>query len=316
MRRFVRFFPVFFIILFSCQKVGNPGEEQMPHLKELEQFARVISDTNLFPPVINPEYVAAHLDRVLVLDLRSSKDFDLGHIQGARNIKQSDMVNFLSFKVHPASYDDIVLVSQCGQGAVFASTILQLLGYNNVFALKYGIAGWNKSFSFYYKPIEYDGLDNYWESGKQHNVKTYSIDPSMFKQRDWKKRASKILAHSVKDFLIRADSALAQREKYTIIDYRSASVYERIHVKGAINYDVSQGFDNSRLLSLIPPDKPVIVYSCHPYNAISLMAYLRLLGYRSFAFSYGFHLLLHQRAGKPFDPRIDFKQLPVVTKAK
>ena len=312
------YFWVIFLLfgLWACQK---PSEEE-DHLyspSSLRQFERVLSDTNVFPPVINPHYVELHRDKMLILDLRSKDEFEHGHIEYARYIQQSDLVNYLNFVVHPSSYEDIVLVSQCGQGAVFSATLLQLLGYKNVFALRYGMAGWNKSFSFYYQPIKYDGLENYWESGKQHSVKTYEVDTSKFVSVDWEKRVSLLLRHSVKDFLVRADTILESGQKITILDYRPSDVYEMIHLKGAVNFDASEPFDNGKLLSLIPQtDDPVVIYSCHPYNAISLMAYLRLLGYNAYALSYGFHELLHSKIGKPFDPQKDFLELPVVIDAK
>ena len=306
------------LVVFSCQKtMDEHTSEQLLDLSSLDRFARVLSDTNLYPPVITPEYIYHHLDKSLVLDLRAQEEFKHAHIANSRNVKQSDLFNFLSFAVHPASFDDIVLVSQCGQGAVFAATLLQLLGYNNVFALSYGMAGWNKSFSNYYQPIKYKNeLDNYWQSGRQHSVVRYQVDTSKFSGVDWKQRGSMLLQHSVKDFLVRADSIVQDKNNFVILDYRPASAYEMIHLKGAVNLDASKDFNNYDLLSIVPTDRPVVIYSCHPYKAIALMAYLRLLGYDAYALSYGFHELLHQKVGKPFEPLKEFKQLPVIIDAK
>ncbi len=314
-----RYLLIFFlsITVVSCNKEGVVGDSSHLNNKAaLANFVEVLADTNNFPPVITPEYVYLNGEKTLFLDMRPDDEYKLGHIDNSRNVGQGELLHFFKYVVHPSSYEDVVLVSQCGQGAVYAASLLQLIGYHNVYALRYGMAGWNKSFSFYYHPVKYQDNDEYWESGSGPKPKQIVVDMEKFSGIDWRSRVASLLSHSVKDFLIQLDDIFRDPDKYVILDYRAQDVYQKVHLKGSINFPSDRPFDNDYLLSLLPENKPVVVYSCHPYNAISLMAYLRLLGYDAYALSYGFHELLHQRAGKPFEPKDDFKQLPVISAVK
>ena len=47
--------------------------------------------------------------------------------------------------IKPFEFDRIVLVSNDGQHASYTTSLLRLMGYGNVYALRWGMSGWNKS---------------------------------------------------------------------------------------------------------------------------------------------------------------------------
>ena len=44
-------------------------------------------------------------------------------------------------------YNKVILVCYTGQTTSYSAAILQLLGYNNIYVLEWGMCGWNKKFS-------------------------------------------------------------------------------------------------------------------------------------------------------------------------
>ena len=46
--------------------------------------------------------------------------------------------------IKPFEYDRIILVSEDGQQASYTTCLLRLMGYGNVFAMRWGMSSWNK----------------------------------------------------------------------------------------------------------------------------------------------------------------------------
>ena len=90
---------------------------------------------------IDPEWVAQHLDRLHVVDVRSAAEFngELGHVPGARLIPLDEL------RARAAEVKDdkpVVLVCQTGKRSAMATVILRAAGLTRVANLAGGMVRW------------------------------------------------------------------------------------------------------------------------------------------------------------------------------
>ena len=81
------------------------------------------------------------------MDIRSATDFTtVGHIQGAVNVAVGDLVNYYKNN-NLSAKAKVVLVCYSGQTAGWATGLLRMLGYNNVYDMKWGMSSWSANCS-------------------------------------------------------------------------------------------------------------------------------------------------------------------------
>lgn len=83
-------------------------------------------------------------DNALVVDLRPAGDFDKGHIPGAKNVLMSQF-DPENKKLAPAKSLPVVLVCKDGQASGGAAKRLKKAGFEQVYVLDGGIAGWQQA---------------------------------------------------------------------------------------------------------------------------------------------------------------------------
>jgi rhodanese-related sulfurtransferase len=80
-------------------------------------------------------------DNALVIDLRSSADFEKGHIAGAKNVQMSQF-DPENKQLAPAKALPVVLVCKAGESASAASKRLRKAGFSHVSVLEGGVQAW------------------------------------------------------------------------------------------------------------------------------------------------------------------------------
>jgi rhodanese-related sulfurtransferase len=103
-------------------------------------------NSDIFPSLVDADEVFENLASYLVIDVRDSIFFADGHIENAINIYPAALLNYIE-SVQTSHFDKIIIVSESGQSASYYTCFLRLLGYNNIYALKFGMAIWNIQFS-------------------------------------------------------------------------------------------------------------------------------------------------------------------------
>jgi thiosulfate sulfurtransferase len=141
------------VILNYSGCLKNPAEPpvsfQMNNSAELLTYLEEEGDyinSGSAPSLIEAQEVFANLNNYLIIDVRPADQFISGHIEGAVNVQNNNLLNFLSDNGN-VSYPKIVIVSQTGQAASYYACLLILLGHNNVYAMNFGMAAWNEDFS-------------------------------------------------------------------------------------------------------------------------------------------------------------------------
>ena len=123
------------------------GNETSLLLKDLEANGDYVNSKE-FPSLIKASLVFDNLDKkMLVIDLRPAADFKKGHIKKAVNKQFEDLPVYFESGIKPFEYDKIILVSEDGQQASYTTCLLRLMGYGNVYAMRWGMGGWNTQFA-------------------------------------------------------------------------------------------------------------------------------------------------------------------------
>jgi glyoxylase-like metal-dependent hydrolase (beta-lactamase superfamily II)/rhodanese-related sulfurtransferase len=93
---------------------------------------------------VDPDWVAAHLEKVRVLDVRTAAEFDgeLGHVQGAQLIPLDELRGRIS---EVKKDKPLVVVCQTGKRSGMATVILRHAGFEKVANIAGGMARWRES---------------------------------------------------------------------------------------------------------------------------------------------------------------------------
>ena len=270
----------------------NIGNETSLLLKDLKDNGDYVN-SQVFPSLIKASIVNESLGKnVLVIDLRSSKLFSEGHIKGAVNKKFEELPAYFETGIKPFEFDKIVLVSEDGQVSSYTTSLLRLMGYGNVYSMRWGMSAWN---SKYAQEGWLRDVSGKYETNLENKV---NERPAAIVMPELKtglatgagigsSRFKKLFEEGTGNILITADEVFSNPQKFYIINLERKDKYEDGHIPGALRYkpEGTLGFVDE--MASIPVDKPVVVYCGTGHNSGFATAYLRLLGYDARTLKYG-----------------------------
>ena len=251
---------------------------------------------------------------IKVIDLRNGKDFSEGHIKGAENIKLSELLDYIK-SIDVASFEKIVMVCYTGQTASYATSALQMMGYTNVYAMKWGMSSWNKKFS-----------EKWLTNAKSDLAEKLSVEAGTKGEKgtlpdfECKKtngeeildaRVSKLFSDGFKKGTISIDDIIASPGDYYIVNYWGAKLYNIGHLEGAVQYTPKASLGLDTELLTLPTDKTIVVYCFTGQHAAFVTAYLRILGYDAKVLKYGANsfmnsMMLDETIGHGFSDKQTF----------
>jgi len=276
-----------------------------------------------FPSMISVEATKEALaGKTLVIDIRKPEIFGKGHIKGAVNVEMPELPGYFGSKIKPFEYDKIVLVCNSGQSSSYATSLLRLMGYGNVYSMRLGMSGWSKK------------MENKWLASVSSKYETQldtvtheKAAPTDFPKLNTDKttgaevfdtRIAEVF-NEYEDAKIIADTVFAHPEKYYIINYDRKDKYDTGHIPGAIRYKPGGTLGILAEMQTIPSDKEVVVYCATGHNSAFVTAYLRLFGYNAKTLLFGNNSFMHDKmvrdeitmAWQPYTEN-DTKDFPVV----
>jgi rhodanese-related sulfurtransferase len=225
-----------------------------------------------------------------VIDIRSSADFAAGHIDGAVNVTVPELINYYKNNNLQAK-EKVVIACYSGQTAGWASTLLRVLGYNNVFDLKFGMASWNSQFINTWKNQIGNGraaqfvTTNYSKpaAGSLPVLSTgKTTGPEILEAR-----VQAVLAEGFTQTNISRDVVYQNTANYFLVNYWPVDHYNTGHIEGAVQYTPKADLKFDTALKTLPTNKPVVVYCYTGMTSAFAAAYLRLLGYDAKSLAYG-----------------------------
>ena len=140
----------FFVV--SCEKEEeepiNEAEVLIEYLESVDSPLGKYYVNTTMPAIISATDVHSLLvtNAAYIIDIRSSSDFADGHIEGAHNVEAGDVLSHVE-GINTEDYDKVVIVCYSGQTAAWATSVLQVMGYDNVASMLFGMCSWNEFFA-------------------------------------------------------------------------------------------------------------------------------------------------------------------------
>ncbi|MDA3865522.1 MAG: rhodanese-like domain-containing protein [Salinivirgaceae bacterium] len=294
------------VVFASCQSQQQSNTEQQ---QEVDQFAAVMNYLESTGDYINssqaPSIIAASKvysllgSGTLVIDIRDKAQYQSGHIPGAVNVSFAELIFFFEKNIDPASFNNIILACYSGQSAGFAASLLRMLGYNNVFSLKWGMSSWNKEMAdlkwnkkISSKYVDQLEIDNNPKNEFGEYPKIMSADTLAY--AIVRERALEMLKNGFKHYSVNADVLFEQPTSFYIINYWPENLYNKGHIPTAIQYAPKKSLSRTAFLQTLPADKTVVPYCYTGQHSAYVTAYLVMIGYDAKSLLYGANGFMHQ----------------------
>jgi rhodanese-related sulfurtransferase len=307
-KTFLYLLSIFVLTFTSCEQYYNPGlnvntvqEDTTKSFTEFEILMRFIPNSGDYinsakvPSMVSAEDINDNLSKYFIIDLRAKEDYVKGHIAGAVNVQVDNILDYLDEFVSPSTFDKLVLTCYTGQKSSYVTSVLRLIGYDNVYAMKYGMSAWNRSLdrwtpklsSKYVNALETE--PHY--KGKSNPYPVINTGAACGAEI-LEARAKTLLNTPFEKLMIDADRAFSDTSFY-IVNYWPKANYDKGHIPGAIQYTPKKDFSAETYLKTLPTSKKILVYCFTGQHAAFAIAYLRMLGYNAFTIAYGANSFMH-----------------------
>lgn len=277
--------------------VGNETSLLLKDLKENGDYV----NSKVFPSLIKASIVSESLGKnILVVDIRSSKQYSEGHIKGAVNKKFEELPSYFETGIKPFKFDKIIMVCEDGQLSSYTTSLLRLMGYGNVYSMRWGMSAWNNKYA---KEGWLKGVSGKYEANLESKV---NERPALVGLPELKtglstgneigaSRFRKIFEEGTGNIFITADEVFSNPQKYYIINLDRKDKYEDGHIPGAVRYKPEGTLGFTTEMASIPADKPIVVYCGTGHNSGFATAYLRLFGYDARTLRYGNNSFMYDK---------------------
>src|SRR3989304_8598024 len=116
-------------------------------LKDLTENGDYVNSRE-FPSLIKASVVYESLGgKIHLIDIRTPQLYGQGHIRGSVNKRFENLPEYFESGIKPFEFDKIILIDENGQVSSYTAALLRLMGYGNVFAMRWGMSAWNKQFA-------------------------------------------------------------------------------------------------------------------------------------------------------------------------
>ncbi|MCU0458933.1 MAG: rhodanese-like domain-containing protein [Bacteroidales bacterium] len=269
-------------------------------LKDLEEKGDYVN-SQYFPSLIKASIVFEELDKNnLVIDLRPADQFAAGHIKGAVNRQFTELPEYFEAGIRPFEYDKIILVCEEGQLSSYTTALLRMMGYGNVFAMRWGMGGWNRQYA---EAGWMKGLSPAWEDRLETAVNETPAKGEMpvlgtglqTGSEISDARFRKLFEQGTENIIVTADDVFADPSAYFVINLERKDKYDAGHIPGAVRYkpEATLGFPD--MMATIPADKITVVYCGTGHNSAFASAFLRLFGYDARTLKYGNNSFMYNK---------------------
>jgi len=292
--------------------VVNESEELVKYYEANGDFINTSA-----PAMITATDVNALLNdpTVTIIDIRSATDYATGHIQGSVNVAVADLLTYYQTN-SLTSKSKVVIACYTGQTAGFATALLRLAGYTNVFDLKWGMCSWTNPTRW--NTAKTNGQTNPITIQTTANVKNTAGNlPTLStgKTTGAEINTSRLAALATEGFgsaSIDRTTLYANLSNYYIVNYWSETDYNVGHIEGAIQYTPKNDLKLAQFLKTLPTNKTIVVYCYTGQTSAHVAVFLRALGYDAKSLLYGTNNLFYDNMPGTKWVDTECKNYPVV----
>lgn len=290
------------LFVVSCSDDAND-----PAIEESLVLAEYIESTSDYVNTYAPAMIGAdevntlnNTGQVYIIDIRAADAYAAGHIKNAVHVAFGDLLTHIK-SVDLTKYSKVAIVCYSGQTASYGTGLLRLLGYDQVYTLKFGMCSWNEATATGWK----NGIKN--DRASQftaENTPKAAAGP-MPTLTTGKKTGKEILEARVNECLaegfttkVGAADVFGALSSYYIVNYWPAAQYsdpEVGHIPGATQYTPKADLKLSSFLKTLPTDKKIAVYCYTGQTSAHVAAYLKVLGYDVYSILYGTNGMIYNK---------------------
>ena len=289
--------------MWGCS--SDDGDPVTPGQTAFEAMAEAgeayVNDNTDCPGVIGADVLFGNgVENYTIFDFRSEADYLAGHIPGAINSSLGTLLSDVASKALPVD-TAIIVVCYTGQSAGHAKIALELVGYENVQSLKFGMSSWHTSLASSWDNNTGDALADPETTNNNGDLFVYEY-PALTgydAATVVATRVGEVLADGFKGITYQTlvDNGL---ENYFIVNYFGEADYEGTgsagvpgHIPGAYQYTPYASLGIEEMLNNLPTDMPVVTYCWTGQHSSQLTAYLNMLGYEAYSLKFGSNALFH-----------------------
>lgn len=291
------------LTLGSCGSNGKKVAEETKTtaVEQVNQFETLITyiensgdliNNKIVPTMIEPKEVYENLGSYYILDVRNASDFAKGHIEGAKNIKMADLITHFEDEIDPTSFSKIVMVCYTGQASGFSTAILRMLGYDNVYDMKWGMSSWDESFAAtkwlknasnkYADQLEMTPNAKSPANGYPEVMTTKTDGYAILRER-----GIKLLNDGFEKYRVKVDEVFAPDNGFYLVNYWPEDIYNLGHIPGAIQYQPKKSLGRGTFLSTLPTNQTIVPFCFTGQHSAFVTAYLNIIGYDAKSLLYG-----------------------------
>lgn len=300
----------FIFALFCLSACEKDDEKDVNESKVLAEYL-ASTDSPLMKDYVNtdlPSIMGATELKTLnttgeayIIDIRAADAFETGHIPNAVNVALADILTHIE-SINTDDYTKIAVVCYSGQTAAYATCLLRLMGYDNVFSLKWGMSSWDDDFAAPWKNATATGNLYATQFTSTSTAKAGEGNyPEIFTgfengQDILRARVNTLLSEGYNPAKISNQAVFDNLDDYYIVNYWPATDYsDPGHIPGAVQYTPKQDLKVDVALKTLPTDKPVVVYCYTGQTSSFIAAYLRLLGYDAKSLLFGANGMIYDK---------------------
>jgi rhodanese-related sulfurtransferase len=310
----------FSLFLIACMEdITEPVDVKYHSSADLISYLETHGDfinSNNNPAIISVDEAYNNLSNYLLMDIRIPSQYQSGHIEGARNFDIEQLLDSLEF--NQVSIDaGIIIISESGQKAAYATALLRMYGFTNIFSLDFGMAQWNERFSDVW--INARGDSEWWflyttknfAKPKKNNIlpDITITDNTLTTEEFLKKRIKKFLSeeeyiNSIANIEEIDELYLRLYSKFKdaiVFCYGDKELYDHFryfpdvappvtwggHPLSSTFYDAQIDFKASTNLLTLPINETIFNYTFNGQKSLFITAYLRFIGYNAKSVYYG-----------------------------
>jgi len=289
----------------AASETASPviDQETILLLKDLEENGDYVN-SQYFPSLIKASIVHEEQGKNnLVIDLRAAEKYSEGHIEGAVSKQFTEIPEYFETGIKPFEYDRIILVCEDGQLSSYTTSLLRMMGYGNVFAMRWGMGSWNRQYA---EAGWMKGISPAFEDRLETATNETPAATGMpvlgtgfgTGSEVSQARFSRLFEQGADNIIVTADEVFADPSMYFVINLERKDKYDAGHIPGAVRYkpEATLGFPD--MMATIPTDKTTVVYCGTGHNSAFATAFLRLFGYDARTLKYGNNSFMYDKMVK------------------
>jgi len=227
-----------------------------------------------------------------IIDIRNADAYAAGHVENAVNVPATDVLTHLEGTTEDDGKDEIHIICYSGQSAAWATSLLRIAGYDNVYSMKWGMCSWHADFAGSWN----NNTNNMWASLFTDEATEKAPMGELPILNTGKTTGEEILMARVAEMFeagfgdtgVGAAEVCGAPENYYIANYWEEDDYTKYgSIPGASQYTPKTSIQLDADLKTLPTNETVVVYCWTGQTSANMAVYLRTIGYDARTLKFG-----------------------------